>query len=258
MRRRAFLVGALSLPLLAGKSGTRDDGAPDALELPVATMRRVNPTLWIAPLASDIWISCFTARLAAGWYPANGLIIAHKDGATLIDTGWSRAQGEALLRVAGEITGQPVRQAIATHFHSDRLGGIEAFRRAGVPVLAHPLTSGLARAYGTAEPDPLAGLEKGPMTIGGVELVFPGAGHSRDNITAWHAPSRTLFGGCLVKSTTSTDLGNLEDADRDGWNTALAALEKRYPARQFTITGHGSIAGDPIAHSRRLVAMRRG
>lgn len=251
--RRRLLLGLVALPLAAA-APPPSDGDPQFLELPVPGMRRVSPTLWVARLAEDIWITCFTGRLAEGWYPANGLIVADAAGTTIIDTGWDRGQGAALLKLATELSAKPVMRGIATHFHSDRSGGIEAFRRAHIPVVAHPLTTGLARAYGVSEPDPVADLEHGPVTLGGVELFLPGPGHTADNITAWHAPSRTLFGGCLIKSTTSASLGNLEDADLAGWDGTLARLAARYPGRSRTVPGHGTIAGDAIGHSRALLA----
>lgn len=254
--RRALLAGLAALPLI-GAAPAKSAGEPDQLELPLPAMRRISPTLWIAPVAERAWITCFTANLPMiGWYPANGLIVADDQGATVVDTGWDRAQGNALIQLAREVSGTPVASAIVTHFHNDRSGGIEAFRRAGIPVLANPLTTGLARAYGAPEPDPIAGLEKAPQRLGAVELCFPGPGHSPDNITVWHEVSCTLFGGCLVKSTTSTGLGNLEDAVPDQWDAALAALEQRYPRRKTTVPGHGAVQGDAIAYSRRLLAAR--
>jgi len=252
--RRKILLGMAALPLVAAAPLPGEEGEPEFLELAMPGMRRVAPTLWVAPLAADLWVTCFTGRIAAGWYPANGLIAADATGTTIVDTGWNRDQGEALLKLAAELSGKPEARGIATHFHSDRSGGIEAFRRAGLPVLAHPLTVGLARAYGAPEPDPVPGLERGPVTLGGIELFWPGPGHAPDNITAWHAPSRTLLGGCLVKSITSTDLGNLEDADVAAWDATLARLDARYPARTRTIPGHGTMAGDAIGHSRALLA----
>lgn len=255
--RRTALLGIVSLPLTTA-AAPKQAGDPDFLELPVSRMRRVTPTLWIAPLADAVWITCFTGRIAQGWYPANGMIVADQRSVTVIDTGWDRQQGTALLKLAAEVAGKPVARGIATHFHSDRSGGIEAFRRAGVPVLAHPLTTGLARAHGAPEPDPLPGFEHGPVQLGGIELCHPGPGHAPDNIAAWHAASQTLFGGCLLKSVTSGDLGNLEDADVQAWGATLTRLAARYPARTHTIPGHGTIAGDAIAHSQGLLARQNG
>nr|WP_246351793.1 MBL fold metallo-hydrolase [Sphingobium subterraneum] len=188
------------------------------------------------------------------WYPANGLIVRGADGLTLIDPGWDRDSGEAIIAYARTTIGGTIARGIATHFHTDRVGGVPALRRAGIPALAGPLTVALARAYGTSEPDPIAALATGVAQIGPVELFLPGAGHTRDNISVWHAPTRTLFGGCLLKSITADDLGNMEDGDPAAYGSSLAALRARYPDRRMTVPGHGTVAGDPLAHSQTLAA----
>lgn len=253
--RRALLAGLATLPFLLPVHPARArDGAPDLFELPWPDMERINSTLWIRRAAPDLWVTCFTFHQGddLGYVPANGLIVASDDGATIVDTGWTVEQGRMLLATARRVTGRPVARAIATHFHFDRTGGALAMREAGVPLLAHPFATGLARAYGMPEPDPVKGLEKGPVMAGPVELFFPGAGHTRDNITVWHPGSATLYGGCLVKATTSRDLGNLEDADTAAYAASIEAVARRYPERRLTVPGHGTVAGDSLAHTLAL------
>lgn len=63
------------------------DGAPDILGLPVPDMRRVSRTLWIKSLTTNVWITCFTFEIEGNVIvPANGLIIAGRSGAILVDT----------------------------------------------------------------------------------------------------------------------------------------------------------------------------
>lgn len=100
----------------------------------------------------------------------------------------------------------------------------------------------------------MKGLEKETQPLGPVELYCPGAGHTLDNITIWHAASRTLFGGCLIKSTSAKDLGNTADGDRAAYGPTVARLAARYPTRKWTIPGHGTIAGDAIGWTRKLAA----
>lgn len=236
------------------------NGEPDWLQLPVDGMERVSPTMWVKSLAPNVWITCFTfdAGGRLGWIPCNGLIVAGEPGPTIVDTGNTREQGELLLQIAARIAGAPAAQAVATHYHGDRTGGIEAMRAAHVPVHAHPYSVGLAQAYGQPVPGPVAGLEKGPVALGPVELFYPGPGHARDNITVWHAESGVLFGGCLLRATSDNSIGNLSDADIDAYPGSIARLIERYPQRRFTIPGHGSAAGDALEWTRQLLAARRG
>lgn len=253
--RRGILAG---IAAAAAAPAYAAHGEPDFLELPLAGMERVNPTMWLAPLTLNVWVTCFTfdAGGRLGWVPCNGLIIVGDPGPTIVDTGNTREQGEVLLQLAARVAGAPAAQAIATHYHTDRTGGIDAMHAADVPVFAHPYTAGLAQAYGYPAPAPVRGLEKEAVQLGPVELFYPGAGHARDNITVWHGASGVLFGGCLLRSTTDSGIGNLADADVGAYPASIARLIERYPNRRFTVPGHGSAAGDALEWTRQLLAAR--
>jgi metallo-beta-lactamase class B VIM len=67
----------------------------------------------------------------------------------------------------------PVRRAIVTHSHADRIAGADLLRQRGIPVFAHPLTCRRAAAVAIAMPsDSLAGLRK----PGDAEFVGIGRG----------------------------------------------------------------------------------
>jgi glyoxylase-like metal-dependent hydrolase (beta-lactamase superfamily II) len=87
-----------------------------------------------------------------------------------------------------------------------------------------------------------------------VELYFPGAGHTRDNIAVWLPRQRVLHGGCFLKSSTVGDLGYVRDADLGAWPASLRRLDAAYPARGIVVPGHGSIAGDAVTATARLLA----
>lgn len=253
-RRTVFVasLACLATPAFAA------DGAPDTWELAFDDMERVTPTVWVKPLAANLWVTSFTFDAGGrfGWIPCNGLIVAHADGPIIVDTGNNREQGETLLAITQRVTGRPAAKAIATHFHGDRTGGGEAMRAANVPVYAHPFSVRLAGAYGFPAPLPVRGLEKEPVAMGPIELFFPGAGHTRDNITVWHGESQTLFGGCLVRATTDNQLGSKSDADATAFPVTIERLAARYPERRVVIPGHGSAAGDGVAWTAGLLAQR--
>jgi metallo-beta-lactamase class B len=249
MNRRAFLA---PIVVLGSRSAwAASDGAPDLWELPVPDMERLSPTVWVKQLVGGIWITCFTFKTPdLGYVPCNGLIIAAPPGPTIVDTGNTRDQGKLLVRTAKRLTGKSATQAIATHYHGDRTGGIAAMRDAKIPVFGHPYTVGLAQAYDLPMPQPVKGLEKGAVQLGPVELYYPGAGHTRDNITVWHQESRTLFGGCLLRATSDKGIGNREHADMGAYPGTIERLTEKYPDRQFIIPGHGTSAGDALTWTR--------
>ncbi len=49
-------------------------------------------------------------------------------------------------------------------------------------MFGNPLTIGLAIHNGLPSPEPLHGVQKHPVQMGSVEVFYPGAGHTLDNI----------------------------------------------------------------------------
>ena len=250
--RRKLIAGAACL--MAAPAHAARDGAPDWLELPIGGMERLDANVWIAKIAANLWVTCFTFYAGGlGWVPCNGLVIGAPSGTTIIDTGNTAQQGEILLDAAQRVSGAPVKQAIATHFHGDRTGGTAAMLGKGIPVLGHPFTVGLAMAYGEPVPQGIRGLEKDAVDFGTFELFYPGPGHTRDNITVWHRENKCLFGGCLLRATTDRQIGSRSDADMTNYLSTLDRLVKRYPGRRLTIPGHGAVAGDAVEWTREKI-----
>ena len=85
-------------------------------------------------------------------YLSNGLIVRDGDELLLIDTAWGAKNTAALLAEIEKQIGLPVTRAVSTHFHDDRVGGVDVLRAAGVATYASPSTRRLAEAEGTRFP----------------------------------------------------------------------------------------------------------
>jgi metallo-beta-lactamase class B len=220
---RTLPVG--DLPPGPCKAGDRSQAAADV------SLECLGPGIWL-----------FTALAGPDFqgYPANGLVVEDAEASVLVDPGWMPAQGNALLRWAERVRGRPVRAAVVTHFHSDRLGGIAPLLARGIPVHATRETIALARKKGEpALPDrELQGTE-----VAGLRWLHPGRGHSPDNIVVWHSASRTLFGGCFVKEAAARDLGNVADADVGAWPASLKETREAFPDAATVVPGHGARGG---------------
>ena len=73
-------------------------------------------------------------------------------------------------------------------FHDDRVGGVDVLRAAGVATYASPSTRRLAEAEGNEIPThSLEGLSSSgdAVRFGPVELFYPGAAHSTDNLVVY-------------------------------------------------------------------------
>jgi metallo-beta-lactamase class B len=224
-------------------------------------VRQLAPDVQVARLAPGLWVHTTTMMLGGSLVPANGMLLETADGSVLFDTGWTPAQTEVLMAWARDELRRPVRRAVVTHYHEDRLGGIPVLRRAGVDVRGSDLTRQLAIAQGTAAPDPAVGVAEGiPWADpAGFEVRWPGPGHTRDNVVVWFPGQQAIFGGCLVKSDTATTVGNVRDADVPAWPRTVAAVRAAYPAVRLVVPGHGRVSGPAaLTHTEQLIAAKGG
>jgi metallo-beta-lactamase class B len=251
LTRRTFLAASaasLAIPVRAQ--------APTASELGTSGMTAIADDVWVKRIGTRNWLITATAPIDGGLiYPSNGLIHDGSAGLILIDPGWNPAHGEALIDFCRKRIGRPPRGAIVTHFHSDRTGAVPALNALGIDVHANPMTMALARGLDPAEAPASAPFA---TPVFGLETYYPGHAHSPDNIVVWDADARLLFGGCMIKSATSSDLGNLGDASVPSWSEALERVAGRYPRAKIVVPGHGDIAGDGIGRTRELLAKPKG
>ncbi|MBI2893909.1 MAG: polysaccharide deacetylase family protein [Deltaproteobacteria bacterium] len=207
---------------------------------------------------------------------ANSLVVELDDGALLVASSpMTEAATDRLLDWLGARFGPRRIVAVETHFHWDGAAGSNALRRRGAEVWASETTASLARdrqgamrvELVEAAGDPVLAAElrdtriaeptatfrdRQTLRFGAdeVELLFPGAAHSPDNVVVWFARDRILFGGCMIRGGDS--LGYLGDADVPSWAAALDRLDRFDPA--FVVPGHGD-RFDPglVAATRALV-----
>jgi glyoxylase-like metal-dependent hydrolase (beta-lactamase superfamily II) len=249
MCTRCAFLGGLAAVTTSGAQAAPRKGDPQALEIAMPHMRRISDTMWLGQLTPNVWIHTTTHVLdGVGYYPANGAIVIDGRTALLIDTGWNDADARTILSAWVSLRQPPITKALVTHFHFDRVGGIGELSKRGIPAFGNPLTIGLALDAGNPVPRPLHELEKRRVRCGGVEAFYPGAGHTIDNVVAWVPSDGVLFAGCLVKSRTAPDLGNVADGDLVAYPRTIRRLIHDYAPRHV-IPGHGTISGDPLAHT---------
>lgn len=218
------------------RSSPTGETAPAEIKL-----RQLRPGVWIH---TSYYTYPGGARL-----PANGLVVRDGDGLLLVDAAWGEGLTRALLdRIETELR-LPVRRAVVTHSHYDRVAGVDVLEGRGVQVYAHSLTQRRTIGQGMPVPDTtLAELDApgASVRLGSVEIFYPGPGHAPDNLMVWVPSERVLFGGCAVRAASSGSLGGVADADLDAWPEAIGRARSRYMEAEIIVPGHGDVGGPEV------------
>jgi metallo-beta-lactamase class B VIM len=253
----ALLAACATLPAHSAAPDFAADvalGYPSAEEIPLGEVR-------LREIRDGVWVHVATQAVGATVYASNGLIVRDGDELLLVDTAWGSENTAALLAAIEAEIGLPVRRAISTHFHADRVAGVDTLTAAGVTTFGTPLTSRLAAAEGNEVPAlTLGGLaEPGDaIRIGPVEVFYPGPGHAPDNLVVYVPEVRVLFGGCAVHEAARRTAGNVSDADLEAWPTSIRRVQSRYPEVEIVVPGHGVPGGSELLdHTIAVVGAHR-
>lgn len=211
------------------------------------------PELIIKKIQKNVYLhESFQHVEGFGLVSSNGLIVIHQNKAFIVDTPWSEPDTQALVNWI-EKQNYQLSGSLSTHSHSDRTAGIAFLNARSVPTYAHSLTNNILKNE-NKEPAKISfsGSEFA-LTDHAIEIFYPGAGHSIDNIVVWLPEPKILFGGCLVKSLQSKGLGYTGSADIKAWPHSIEKVLTKYPMAKLVVPGHGK-AGDLklLDHTKRL------
>lgn len=217
------------------------------------------PEVEIREIRPGVWVHTSWYTYPGGVrFPSNGLIVRTADDLLLVDTAWGEQRTRELLdRITSEI-GLPLRSAIVTHSHYDRVAGVDVLKSRGIEVYAHPMTTKRTIGQGMPVPDnSVSAIDAAPGTIvqlGSVEVFYPGPGHAPDNLMVWVPSEAVLFAGCAVRSAASGSLGSISDADLGEWPSAIRRAQARYEEAAVVVPGHGEPGGaELLAHTLALL-----
>lgn len=202
----------------------------------------------LTQLAPHVWMHTSTGIVDGSPVPANGVVLETSKGLVMIDTPWDDSLTDQLLqRLKQQFPDKQVTDAIVTHAHDDRIGGLNTLYKNRVKVHSTKLTADLAEQRGFDRP--LGDLKKvTKMRFGGidVETYYPGKGHTKDNITVWLPQEKLLFGGCLIKALETQEIVPTPDFYPDHWPHAVENVIKRYNDINIVVPGHGNPGDDRL------------
>lgn len=211
------------------------------------------PELRVEKIAEGVYLhTSFQQVEGYGLVDANGLVVLDGQDAYIIDTPWSQPDTAALVAWL-QARNYKVKASVSTHFHDDRTAGIEYLNSISVPTYASEQTNALLKKSGKALATETFGDAPLWLVENKVEIFYPGAGHSVDNLVVWLPEKKILNGGCFVRAGEAGTLGNTSDAVVADWAASAERVQRRYPDAQIVIPGHGA-PGDIslLEHTRKL------
>lgn len=211
-----------------------------------------------------------------GFISNSGFVVTG-NGVVVFDSLGSPSLAEKMYGLMRQVTEQPVRKVIVSHYHADHIYGLPFYKTLGAEIYA---PAGAQKYIGSeqarnrlaerrkslapwvneqtyvVEPDHIISKET-HFSLGEVDftLSYLGEAHSDGDMTLYIEPDRVLFSGDIIFEGRVPYLG---DANTKNW---LETLQKMETAKLVAlIPGHGPAASDPnaaITQTRRYLAYLR-
>lgn len=179
-----------------------------------------------------------------GKVDCNGMVIVSQHEAVIFDTPTNDTSAAELIKYLQD-QGYRIKAIVATHFHEDCVGGLQAFGKNKIPAYASFKTIELLKSKSNNVYQLLKGFTDSlTLEAGGqkVHALYCGEGHTKDNIVGYYPQEHVLFGGCLIKAD-GAGKGFLDDANTTAWPVTVARVKQRYPGLAIVIPGHGKPGG---------------
>ncbi len=190
-----------------------------------------------------------------GLVGASGLLVKDGSDIYMIDTPWTEQDTKELIKWI-DTQGLHLKAAVATHFHQDASGGIKVLNQLNIPTYATQLTNQLMVDAGREATNHQIDNEVFQLLKDRIEVFYPGAGHSQDNIVVWLPKADMLFGGCLVRSLAAKTMGNTADASINDWADTIEHILQRYSNIEQVIPGHGKVGSSELLHHTKSLATK--
>ena len=221
-------------------------------------------------LGHGVWAAVATPKSGAG---ANAGFVVGSEGVLVVDTFEDPAAASALLAAIREVTPQPVRYVVNTHYHLDHVAGNGVFAQAGATILAQRNVRTWERVenlkfFGDKimprEKQMVASLGLPTLTYDGDITLYHGdrevdvrllRGHTGGDSAVIIPDANVVFTGDLFWNHT---LPNLIDATTQDQIASNDTFIRDYPQAHF-VPGHGEVgtASDVRAFRDYLAILRQ-
>lgn len=207
-------------------------------------------------------------------HTSNAGFVVTDAGVVVFDALGTPALGYRLLQRIREVTDQPIKVVVVSHYHADHIYGLQAFKEHadGVPVLAQRGTLGYAGGSAASQgedaerrleqrrealfpwvdektyivsPDAVFD-EQTDFSLGGVEFEIRrlGPAHAPGDSVMLVKNHGVLFGGDVIYGGRVPFLDSPE-TDIDHWLAGLDYIAGLKQQVRYVVPGHGTLADDP-------------
>lgn len=186
---------------------------------------------------------------------ANAMYLVTDKGVVLFDAPWDETQFQPLLDSIKAKHHKDVIMLFATHSHDDRAGGFDFYRKKGIKTYSIKLTDDILKKENKPRAEFIIPNDT-TFTVGQhtFEVYYPGKGHASDNIVAWFAKEKVLYGACFIKSADAKDLGYLGDSDVKEWKKSIKKVQTKFKKPIYIIPGHDDWTNtESLNHTLKLV-----
>lgn len=221
----------------------------------------------VQPVADKVWFVQGEAALGSSAnrnFISNAGFVVTPEGVVVVDALGSPALADELIAAIRQVTTQPIRYLIVTHYHADHIYGLQAFKAAGATVIAQRagrdyLNSDTAALRLTVSRDELFPWidertrlvpadrwldDDTVLELGGerfhIHLVGPA--HTPEDLVVHAEQAGVMFAGDLVFRGRIPFVGQ---ADSRQWIASLGRLIAFKP--RIVVPGHGPVSTEPLA-----------
>jgi glyoxylase-like metal-dependent hydrolase (beta-lactamase superfamily II) len=195
-------------------------------------------------------------------FMSNAGFVVTRQGVVVFDALASPPLAKKMLGLIRQITQQPIKRVIVSHYHADHFYGLQIFKAEGAEIWAHRLAEGGTRGEGAAGrfaqrkealfpwvDDTTQLLEADHFVegdtdfeLGGLHFALRhvGPAHSREDLAMLVREDRVVYAGDLVFRGRVPFVG---DADSRSWIAALDKLIQMKP--RVLVPGHGAASRTP-------------